>query len=85
MIVLIHVLIALTSIGFSTYLFFSPSRSKLRVSYGLITATLASGTYLVWSTHAPLLQACTTGLIYLGVVSIGVATAHYKLSHPTDN
>jgi hypothetical protein len=81
MLVLLHVIIALSSIGFSTYLFFFPSHVKLRISYGLIIATLASGTYLVWSTHAPLIQACTTGLIYLGIVSVGVASAHYKLSH----
>ena len=78
MIVLLHVLIALGSIAFTTYLYFRPSKGRFYASYGLIGATLASGTYLVISTHAPLLSACMTGLLYLGVVLAGIAAAHQK-------
>lgn len=84
MVTLIHVLIALGSIGYTTHTFFKPSQTKLRVSYGFIAATLVSGTYLVLSTHAPLLQSCRTGLLYLGVVSAGIAAAHYRLAHATE-
>jgi hypothetical protein len=79
MIVLLHVVTAITSIAFTTYVFFVPSWLKLHISYSLIALTLASGTYLVWSTHARLLQACTTGLLYLGIVSFGVVAARLKL------
>jgi hypothetical protein len=86
MIVLAHVLIALTSIGFSTYAFFSPSYSKLKASYALVGLTLASGTYLVISTHSNMLQACMTGLFYLTIVSAGLAGARYKLAkQPAQN
>jgi hypothetical protein len=80
MIVLLHVLIALTSVGYSTYAFFSPGQTKLRISYSLVAATLASGTYLVVSTHAALLQSCVTGLLYTGSVSIALASARRKLA-----
>lgn len=80
MIVLLHVLIALSSIAFTTYLYLRPSKRKFYASYGLIAATLASGTYLVASTHSPLLSSCMTGLIYLGVVTFGVLTAHHKMA-----
>jgi hypothetical protein len=80
MIVLLHVLIALTSIGFSTYALFGPSYTKLKLSYSLVGLTLASGTYLVISTHANMLSSCITGLVYLAIVSTAIAAAHRKLA-----
>ncbi|HVS78890.1 MAG TPA: hypothetical protein VHD84_01210 [Candidatus Saccharimonadales bacterium] len=80
MLLVVHILIALGSIAFSGYTFLDPSETKLRSSYGLVAATLASGTYLVISTHAPLTQACLTGLLYLGIVSAGLLSAHLKLA-----
>ncbi len=80
MIVLLHVLIALSSVAYTTYLYFRPSKSKFYAAYGLIGATLASGTYLVVSTHSPLLSSCVTGLVYLGIVSFGVFAASRKSS-----
>lgn len=75
MIVLMHVMIALSSIAWTTRLYFRPSKNGFRAAYGLIAATLASGTYLVISMHSPLLSSCTTGLIYLGVVAAGMFAA----------
>jgi len=80
MIVLLHVLVALTSIVYTSYLYFRPSKNKFYASYALVAATLASGTYLVVSTHAPLISACTTGLVYLVIVSSGVFAAHRKFA-----
>lgn len=80
MIVLIHVLIALSSIVTTTLLAIFPSKRKLVVSYSLIAATLASGTYLVISTHQPILKSCVTGLAYLGVVMFGLAISYYRIS-----
>lgn len=80
MIVLLHVLIALSSVACTTYLYIRPSKRKFYGAYGLIGATLASGTYLVTSTHSPLLSSCVTGLIYLGVVSFGVLAASRRLA-----
>ena len=80
MIVLIHVLIALASVAFSTYALFAPSYAKLKTSYSLVGLTLASGTYLVISTHSNMLSSCITGLVYLAVVSAIIAVAHRKLA-----
>ena len=83
MLVLIHVLIALSSVAETTYLFFSPSKAGFNVSYGLIASTLGSGTYLVIRAHSPMLQSCTTGLIYIAVVTTGLALAHRRFAAQT--
>ncbi|MES2971778.1 MAG: hypothetical protein V4702_05650 [Patescibacteria group bacterium] len=80
MLVLVHVIIALSSVAYTTYLFLRPSKSKLQISYGLVVATLASGTYLVFVTRNNILQACITGLIYVGAVSVGIVLAQRKLT-----
>lgn len=86
MLLLLHVIIALSSIGYTTYLFISPSKSHFYTAYGLIGLTLASGTYLVISSHAPMLQSCMSGLIYIGVVLGGIVAAHHRLvSAKVDN
>lgn len=79
MTLILHILIALTSLAYAGYVFFSPSKTKLRISYALVTLTLISGTYLVVTMHSPLLSACTTGLVYLSVVMSGLAAAHRRL------
>jgi hypothetical protein len=80
MILLFHISIALASVAYTTYIFFAPSEAKLKASYALVTLTLASGTYLVWSTHAQILQACMSGLAYVGAVSIGLVAVRRKLA-----
>lgn len=70
MIVLLHVLIAISSVAYSTYTFFAPAVTKMRINFVLVVATLASGTYLVAASHAGMLRACTTGLMYV----VGVTT-----------
>ncbi len=83
MLVVFHVLSALISLIASTYLCFYPSRFKLFVSYGLTTMTLSSGTYLAWRSKAQLAQACVSGLVYLGVISILIFLARRKLANAT--
>lgn len=80
MAILLHVLIALTSLVYAGYVYFSPSKTKLYAAYGLVALTLISGTYLVVTMNTPLLQACSTGLLYLGVVLSGLLAAHRKLA-----
>ena len=83
MIVLMHVLIALSSIAMTTVFAASPSKWKLRCSAALIALTLGSGTYLVLSTHSPLLSSCLAGLAYLAVALAGVVVGAYRLSRKT--
>ncbi len=81
MILITHIIIALLSIVATTWLAFAPSKRKQYVSYGLITLTLTTGTYLVISMHAHLLSACLSGLFYLAVALSGVAVGAYRLAH----
>lgn len=80
MIILLHVIMAFSSVICTTYLHAQPSRRKLYASYGLIVATLVSGTYLVISTHSPLLSSCVTGLVYLAVVLSLLFSARSKIA-----
>lgn len=80
MLLLLHIAIALSSLGFTTHLYFSPTKAKFRLAYGLVGGTLASGTALVITTHSPLLSSCLTGLAYLVAVSFGLALAHRKFA-----
>ncbi len=80
MILILHIAIALISLGYTTYLFFKPSKTKLYVSYGLIVGTVASGTYLVITLHSHILQACLTGLFYIAIALSGTLAAQRRLS-----
>lgn len=80
MILIAHIIIALSSLIATTALAFAPSRLKMRLSGVLIALTLGSGTYLVISTHSPLLQSCISGLVYLGVALSGVGVGYYRLA-----
>lgn len=83
MIVLLHVLIALSSIVAVSIAYALPSKSKLRVSYVTIAATLISGTYLVVIAPSHMVQACTAGLTYTGVVLVGIMATRVKLARLT--
>lgn len=79
-IILLHVLIALTSMITVSYAYLRPSAVKLRISYGLVTATVVSGTYLAISAPAHMIETCTVGLVYIAVVSVGIVAARGKLT-----
>lgn len=81
MIIVLHVVIAIFSMVYSTLLFKFPSKRNFNISYGLVGLTLVSGTYLAVTLHSSLVSSCTTGLIYLAVVSAGLGFARYKLAH----
>ena len=80
MILLLHIIIALGSVAYTSYLYFSPTRKHFYAAYGLVGLTLASGTYLVLSTHSSLLTSCITGLVYIGIVLGGITAAQRKLA-----
>lgn len=78
MIILIHVIIALTSIVLATVTFVNPSIKKLATSYGFIVATIGTGTYLILVSSSHILQSCLTGLTYLGVVTVATVATHVR-------
>ncbi|HEV7454095.1 MAG TPA: hypothetical protein VGO07_02445 [Candidatus Saccharimonadales bacterium] len=80
MIIVLHILIALTSLVQTTYVYFKPSSRQLRASYLLVALTMLSGFYLVATRPGSIAQACSAGLVYLLVVSFGIAGATHKLS-----
>jgi hypothetical protein len=80
MLVLVHVIIACSSMIASTWALISPSKGKLNATYGLVALTLLSGGYLVWSRHAPMLQTCLAGLSYLGFTAVGIIVGRYRLA-----
>lgn len=77
--ILLHVVIALLSLVFTSYTYLHPTAAKLKGAYVLIGGTLVTGIYLVWSAPAHLLEGCLMGLFYLALVSVGVITARTKL------
>ena len=76
-----HIVIALSSIAYTTVLFFKPSKTRFYKAYGLVVLTLISGTYLVSIAHTNILHSCISGLIYLGVISVAMIPAHVRLTN----
>jgi hypothetical protein len=81
MIILTHVVIALLGLAQATYGMIAPSRGKMRATYFLALATFASGAYLVWRLHSPVLQSCEGGLAYLACILTATFAAHRRLAH----
>lgn len=78
MIVILHLIIAFTSIILTTFALIKPSKLILRFSLSFIGLTLASGIYLVSIAPAHMLQACVAGVVYLAVTSVGIIFANIK-------
>lgn len=72
-------MIALAGLVQAAYGLIAPSRTKLRVTYGLTAATFASGTYLVWHLHTPILQSCLSGLTYLGAILVATVLSQRRM------
>lgn len=80
MIIAVHVICALGGIGVTTLAALFPSTRRLRLGTLLVVLTLVSGTYLVFTRHAPLLHTCISGLIYLTVTATCMAIGRYRLA-----
>jgi len=78
MILLLHILIAISSIGIATFTYFKPTVKRLGMSYGFIVATVASGTALLVMNPSNLLHTCLSGLFYITVVSIVTIATHVR-------
>jgi len=66
--------------AWATYAFFFPSRTGLRVTYGLVALTFASGFWLVLIMPAHMAEVCVTGLIYIAYVSCALVLSRNKLA-----
>ena len=83
MTLIIHIIIAIASIGLASYAYFRPSANTLKGAYVSAGLTLASGFYLVWTTPSHMLQACMSGVAYLAVVTVAIMAARAKLAQST--
>lgn len=84
MLLLTHITIALLSVVWTTYVVAMPSKTKIKGSWGMVAATLITGTALVMSTGQHILQACITGLVYTAFVTAGIVLAQRRLAHQED-
>ena len=75
----LHVVLAITSIAMTTYTAWKPSRVKLHSTYGLCLSTIITGITLTILSPHMLLQACTTGLFYIGFILSTIKIAHRRL------
>lgn len=80
MIVILHVFIAFMSIAHITFTYFRPTKKQLYISYGFVGLTIASGVGLVITQPAHMIQACTSGLIYLAAMSVLIMATSVKLA-----
>jgi hypothetical protein len=79
MLLLVHISLALLSLVVSTSALKTPSLSKIRANFAIAVATLVSGAFLVFQSHASLASACSTGLLYLGFVTAMNVGAYFRL------
>ena len=80
MILVLHIVVALLSVGFSAYAAVNPNSVKLKTAYALAGGTLGSGVLLVFLEPQTLTQACVSGLVYFAIVSVILAYAQKKFA-----
>lgn len=80
MLILIHIVLALSSLGLATYNLIRPTLGRLKTSYGLAGATLGSGALLVVINHASVLRTCMTGLVFFASVTALNSVSSYLLA-----
>lgn len=80
MIIIIHVILATSSIIATSLLALFPSNKKLRINNILIGSTITSGFVLVLTAHVKILNTCISGLFYLCAVLAGTAYAKHRLA-----
>jgi hypothetical protein len=76
--VLIHVIIACSSLVCTTVLFFRPSKRAFAVTYSLVGGTVLSGTYLILDKQAHLVATCESGLLFIGASLFAIILAQKK-------
>lgn len=83
MLLLVHISIALVSVGLATHTLFRPSASGLKTSYYSVGLTILSGVVLGLANVALLPRVCATGLVYMAVTLGLLAVAKRRLSTTT--
>lgn len=79
--ILIHIVLALASLGLASANVVKPAAGRLKTAYGLAAGTVVSGIALIFLNNASVLRTCLTGIVFFGIVSILNETARYRLAH----
>ncbi len=80
MLLVIHIVVALASVGVATYTFFRPSTDLLNISYASMVMTIASGAALIFSNSAQLMHVCLAGLVYAAATMSLLVFANFRLA-----
>jgi hypothetical protein len=80
MILVAHIIVAITSVVFTAFTALYPTQTKFRFSGWLIALMFLSGTALVILKDVSLVHACAMGLIYLGIMLSAMTVIHRKLA-----
>ena len=83
MLLVLHLLVALSGLVASTLSVVKPTQVKINTSFGLVAATILSGSLLVITTHSPILSSCISGLVYTGVTLSLIISARHRLARAT--
>ena len=70
--ILLHVLIAIISVAYTTFSAFVPSKKKLNIVYVLTALTLGTGTVLIFSLHTNMTRLCLMAILYIGFIVANV-------------
>lgn len=80
MVLILHILIALSSVAFSTVSIFAPTNKKIKINYAFLAATWISGFFLVFQSNVSFGHLCLSGILYTGVVTMNIYLAKRKLA-----
>lgn len=81
--IIFHIIIAVTSLLLSVLALIKPQQILIRVNYGLIATTIATGAVLVVEGHS-LLHICMAGSSYAAAaVAMNIAARRRLLAHET--
>lgn len=74
-----HIIIALTGIVLTTLLLISPSKKKFQGTYIFLAGTIGTGTVLVILNSSHMLQSCVMGIAYTAFVVGGIVIAKRRM------
>ncbi len=83
MFLILHITIALSSLVQTGFLLLAPSQRKLTSTYVFLGATIVSGSYLIITKPAHMMQTCVEGLLFIGFTIGGIIIAQRKLAKET--
>lgn len=79
-ILILHIVLAITSLIVTGILIFSPSKRKINYTFLLFLGTLISGTYMIFTMNVNILVTCMEGLAFMAVVLGGIAIARKRIA-----